>query len=135
MAQPGDEVFPVGVPVRDWVAYHGRQRPGKTAVLCIDSGESRTWRELDQCVGAVAAGLRDEFGVRPGDRVCLLAENDVRTFELHFACVRLGGIFPPLNWRLEPAELLALIDDRGPVMLVHGGEHAAVARRLAGKRA
>jgi fatty-acyl-CoA synthase len=106
-----------------------------TAVLCVDSGESRTWRELDQRVGAVAAGLRDEFGVRPGDRVCLLAENDVRTFELHFACVRLGAIFAPLNWRLEPTELLALIDDCGPVMLAHDGEHAPVARRLADERA
>jgi fatty-acyl-CoA synthase len=92
-------VFPIDIPVRDWVAYHAVARPGKTAVHCVDTGESRTWAEFDPRVGAVAGGLRDALGIRPGDRVCLLAENDVRTFELHFACVRAA------RRDLRPAEL------------------------------
>ena len=131
MIEPSDAIFPIDVPVRDWVAYHSIGRPGKTAVHCVDTGESRTWAEFDQRVGAVAAGLRDALGVRPGDRVSLLAENDVRTFELHFACVRLGAIFAPLNWRLELTELRDIVDDCLPALLVHDDEHETMARRLA----
>lgn len=134
MMQQDSGVFSVGVPVRDWVAYHGTRRPGSVAVHCIDTGESRTWSELDQRVGAVTGGLRDVLGVRAGDRVCLLAENDVRTFELHFACVRLGAIFVPLNWRLELTELLGIIDDCQPALLVHDEEHEKTARRMAAQR-
>ena len=104
---------------------------GKTAVHCVDTGESRTWAEFDQRVGAVVSGLRDALGVRPGDRVYLLAENDVRTFELHFACVRLGAIFEPLNWRLGLTELRGIVDDCRPPRLAHDDEHQAIARRLA----
>jgi fatty-acyl-CoA synthase len=127
-------VFPIDVPVRDWVAYHAITRPEKTALHCIDTGESRTWAEFDRRVGAVAGGLRDALGIRPGDRVCLLAENDVRTFELHFACVRLGAIFAPLNWRLELTELRGIVDDCQPSLLVHDDEHETMATRLAAGR-
>jgi acyl-CoA synthetase (AMP-forming)/AMP-acid ligase II len=127
-------VFPIDVPVRDWVAYHAITRPEKTALHCIDTGESRTWAEFDRRVGAVAGGLRDALGIRPGDRVCLLAENDVRTFELHFACVRLGAIFAPLNWRLELTELRGIVDDCQPGLLVHDDEHETMATRLAAGR-
>lgn len=131
MTEPGGPVFPIDVPVRDWVAYHAMTRPGKIAVHCADTGESRTWAEFDRRVGAVAGGLRDALGVRPGDRVCLLAENDVRTFELHFACVRLGAIFAPLNWRLELAELSGIVEDCKPAVLVHDDEYEDAAGRLA----
>jgi fatty-acyl-CoA synthase len=67
-------VFPVAMPLRDWVAYHGTVHPDHEAVRCVESGESRTWREFDQRVGALAAGLRDGLGVAKGDRVALLAE-------------------------------------------------------------
>ncbi|MCU1658611.1 MAG: AMP-dependent synthetase, partial [Pseudonocardiales bacterium] len=124
----------IGVPMRDWVDYHGRRRPHHTAITCVDTDESRTWRQLDERVGALAAGLRDQLGVRRGDRVSVLAENDVRTFELHFACVRIGAIFAPLNWRLETGELIGILDDCQPVLLVHDDEHASTAVSLAADR-
>jgi fatty-acyl-CoA synthase len=128
-------VAPIAVPVRDWVAYHAMARPDAVAVHCFDSGESRTWMEFDQRVGALAAGLRDRMGVARGDRIALLAENDVRTFELQFACIRMGAIFVPLNWRLELPELAETIADCQPVLLIHDDTHAQSAARLAAGRA
>jgi fatty-acyl-CoA synthase len=110
-------------------------RPDAVAVHCFDSGESRTWMEFDQRVGALAAGLLDRVGVARGDRIALLAENDVRTFELQFACIRIGAIFVPLNWRLELPELTETIADCEPVLLVHDDMHAESAARLAAGRA
>ena len=131
--RPG--VVPIAVPVRDWVAYHAMARPDAVAVHCFDSGESRTWMEFDQRVGALAAGLRDQMGVARGDRIALLAENDVRTFELQFACIRMGAIFVPLNWRLELPELAETIADCQPALLIHDDTHAQGAARLAAGRA
>jgi fatty-acyl-CoA synthase len=37
---------------------------------------------------------------------------------LHFACVRTGAIFVPLNWRLTPAEIGFLVEDCEPSLLV-----------------
>src|SRR5258708_2952572 len=131
--RPG--VVPVAVPVRDWVAYHAMARPDAVAVHCFDSGESRTWMEFDQRVGALAAGLRDRMGVARGDRIALLAENDVRTFELQFACIRMGAIFVPLNWRLELPELAETIAHCQPALLIHDDTHAQSAAQLAAGRA
>jgi len=129
-SHPGS-VFPVTMPLRDWVAYHGTVHPDHEAVRCVESGESRTWHQFDQRVGALAAGLRDGLGVAAGDRVALLAENDVRTFEVQFACIRIGAIFAPLNWRLGVPELAEIIDDCQPVLLVHDDAYAETAGRLA----
>jgi fatty-acyl-CoA synthase len=124
-------VFPIEVPVQDWIAYHALARQDAVAVHCVESGETRTWGELDQRVGLLAAALRQQLGIGPGDRVALLAENDVRTFELHFACVRIGAIFVPLNWRLELPELAETANDCGPALLVHDDTHSARAGQLA----
>jgi fatty-acyl-CoA synthase len=130
----GGGVFPVAMPIRDWVAYHAGVHPDHEAVRCVESGESRTWREFDRRVGALAAGLRGRLGVGPGDRVALLAENDVRTFEVQFACVRIGAIFTPLNWRLKPRELAEIIDDCQPVLVIHDDAYADAAGGLASRR-
>ena len=58
------------------------------------------------------------LGVGVGDRVLLLAEGDTRTFEVQFACMRLGAIMVPLNWRLALPELVDLALDAEP-SIVH----------------
>jgi fatty-acyl-CoA synthase len=54
-----------------------------------------------------------------GDRVALISENSTRVFELQFACMRLGLILVPLNWRLTTHELIQLLSDSEPSALVH----------------
>ena len=51
-----------------------------------------------------AADLHSQ-GVRRGDRVAYLGPNHPATIVVLLACLRLGAIFIPLNWRLAPAEL------------------------------
>jgi fatty-acyl-CoA synthase len=121
----------MGASCFDWAGYHSRRRPDTVAVANADSPFALTWAQLEGRVARLAhllAGL----GVRRGDRVALLAENDARYFEVQFACIRLGAAFVPLNIRLSPAELRAILDDAGPALLIHdsglaalGGEEAA----------
>jgi fatty-acyl-CoA synthase len=49
---------------------------------------------------------------------------------LQLGCVRAGAVFVPLNWRLTPVELAALIADAGPNLLFHDGDSGDVAAGL-----
>ena len=67
----------------------------------------------------LAIALRSEFGINRGDRVAVLAENDSNTFEVQFACWKLGAIFVPLNWRLTIPELKYIVSDADPSLIIH----------------
>lgn len=112
--------------IKDWVARHARHRPEAVALADVESGLTVSWAELERRVGLLAAVLRDR-GIGAGDRVALLAENDVRAFELQFACMRLGAIFVPLNWRLTGPELHQQLADAEPALLVHDSAWAELA--------
>ena len=56
------------------------------------------------------------------------------TFDVQFACGRLGAIFVPLNWRLANPELLAILADCTPAMLIYDPEFAERAGHLAQAR-
>ncbi len=87
----------------NWLAMHARFRP--TAEALVDVGGMRwTYTQAHERALRWAGRLAQE-GVRPGDRVALLAHNTIETFALLFACAELGATLVPLNWRLTPVEL------------------------------
>jgi fatty-acyl-CoA synthase len=116
----------------DWVDYHAQHRPDALAFGCVEDESRMTWAQLEQRVAGVAATLR-ERGVRHGDRVALIAENHPRVFEVQFACMRLGALFVPLNWRLHTAEIQEICLDARPQLMVHDGVWAKVAIEVAEK--
>src|SRR5450631_1948300 len=56
-----------------------------------------SYAELASRVEAVAGGLHEEFGVRPGDCVAVLAPNRLEVPVLVLALLRLGAVVVPLN--------------------------------------
>ena len=115
----------------DWVDEHARRTPNATALACVETGETRTWAELEARVARLSYVLASGFGVKAGDRVTTLTENDTRTFELQFACMRIGAIMAPLNWRLAQAELEVMAADADPSLIVFDGTWEASAVALA----
>lgn len=115
----------------DWVDYNARRYSDADALEDADTGTTITWSELEQHVAATAGLLREAFGVRAGDRICVLADNSVWMFVIQFAAMRIGAIFVPLNWRLSPNELAALATDCGPVLVFHDATWADGAHALA----
>jgi fatty-acyl-CoA synthase len=113
--------------------FHAARIPAEAALSNGDTGVDYSWADLDRRVGRVATVLADQFGVSAGDRVALLSENDPRVLELQFACMRLGALFVPLNWRLSPPELHTIVQDAEPALMVHDGEWRALAVELAEK--
>ena len=100
-----------------------RRYPLQTAVVC---GETRlTYPELDQRVTALAAALEAE-GVEAGDRVLWLGQNCHRVLELTLALSKLGAVVCPVNWRQSEGELVFVVNDAAPrVVIAQRGEVAA----------
>jgi fatty-acyl-CoA synthase len=113
--------------VHDWLARRAALDPERTALIDANHGERRiSYREWDAAVSRTAAFLHHALGVGRGDRVAVLAYNCVEFLDLVFACAKLGAILQPLNWRLSPAELRALLVDAEPSVLVFGTEFRAL---------
>src|SRR5712692_2020151 len=83
----------------------------------IQGERSLTFRELPRRVEALAAGLAD-LGIGKGDRVCVLAQNDVDYVVLYGACARQGIIVYPINWRLTAQEVERVVERAAPKMMV-----------------
>ena len=90
------------------VRYWARWRPEHTAVIYDDREVS--WGELDARSDAIARGLRNA-GVAKGDRVGLLMANRIEAPLATVACLKLGAILVPHNFRLTGAEILPLLED------------------------
>lgn len=65
--------------------------PAAEAFHWVDRGRGETYADAVASMGGVAAGLH-EVGVRPGDRVSIVAHNGLDYLHAMFACWRLGAI-------------------------------------------
>ena len=88
---------------------------------------SLTYAELAQRVAALAAGLR-ELGVRPEERVVLVASDRPETVITFLALLRMGAVAVPASTMYNGAELGELLRDTRARVVVATGEFAAVAR-------
>ncbi len=85
--------------------------PGSPAIV-TPGGAVRTWRETRERAARVAGGLGAR-GVRPGDRVAVLAPNHPHYLETYLALAWMGAVAVPLNTRLSSAELGFQVEDAG----------------------
>lgn len=76
------------------------------------------YAEHVRLVASVACGLRERFGVKPGDRVAILAANCPAWLLTCWATVSSGGIVAALNGWWTPDEILYGIEDCEPTLLV-----------------
>ena len=58
------------------------------------------------------------LGVAAGERVAMLHRNCHRFFEVYFAALHVGAVLVPLNPRLAPAEMKAILEDARVSLLV-----------------
>jgi acyl-CoA synthetase (AMP-forming)/AMP-acid ligase II len=102
-------------------------RPDATALIFED--RVTRYAALDRRASQVANGLAD-FGIRRHDRVGYLGRNSDLYFELLFGAARLGAVLVPLNWRLAPPEIGAIVADAGITTLFVGPGFDAVPAAL-----
>jgi acyl-CoA synthetase (AMP-forming)/AMP-acid ligase II len=91
--------------------------PDKAALVLGD--EVRSYRKLTRRMAQIANVARDHFGIRPGDRVTLVAPNIIDYPELVAGLSDIGAIVATLNPRLTAAELRAILADCTPRLLIY----------------
>jgi long-chain acyl-CoA synthetase len=114
-----------------WVDRHGRRRRDEPAVA---DGERvhATWSELAARTAGAAAGLRDDLGLTPGDRVAIVMRNRPEYLEGLFAIWHAGLVAVPVNARLHRDEIAYILEDSRSSVVLTDDDHAEDVESLVG---
>ncbi len=113
--------------LQDAVAHHATHTPQATALYF--EGHAISYLQLWQRVLAATHILAAQ-GVTQGQRIAYLGLNDPALLVLLVALQRLGAICLPLNYRLAPAELTAILQHAQANLLLADSAHADIATAL-----
>ena len=92
--------------------------PDDTALA--HGGRRRTWRELDERAGRLAAALRD-VGLGPDSKVAFYLYNSNEYLETLFACFKLRAVPANVNYRYTEEELAYLLENSDAEAIVYHG--------------
>lgn len=109
---------PQTIPQQDWTARWALYSPEKVAAKEAETGHTLTYGQLGRLSDALCTHLQQQYGVQTGDRIALLAENNLEYIALFAAMQRMGFVLVPLNYRLASAELDYLLKDSGPKLVI-----------------
>ena len=115
--------------VGDIAAANARKHPDAEAV--VDGERRLTWRALHDRVMRLANAFGDGLRIEPGQRASILAHNCLEYYEFFHAAAAAGVVAAPLNQRLAPRELAAIVEQIEPRVILCDRAHAEVATDLA----
>jgi len=80
-------------------------------------GRTQSWSKFSSRMHSMAKALRD-LGVKPGDRVAFLGMNSHWLVEMYVVPSMIGAICVPVNYRLSEDEMVTLVADCAPEVLI-----------------
>ncbi len=104
-------------------AKYARLDPSREALIDVPNDRRMTYGELDERVRRLANAFVGGLGLRKGDRVAVIAKNCIEYMEVYYACARCGLITQPINWRLGTREMIRILADGEPAVVVMSGEY------------
>ena len=105
----------------DAVTYTARKHGAEAAL--VYEGRTVTYEELDRRVRQLANAIAELAA--PGDRVAILSENRPQYVECYYGVPRAGMGLCFLNYRLNPHELVRIVNDAEPTVLITEPEYLA----------
>src|SRR5215470_7183256 len=108
---------------------YAAETPDRVAATLAETGETLTFGQLEERSVRLAHVLH-EAGLRPGDVVALLTENNLRAFEVYWAAMRSGLYITAVNWHLKPDEIAYIVNDSGATALIVSAGQAAAAEAV-----
>lgn len=100
--------------------------PDKPAIIVAESGETVSYAQLDTRSQRFARHLYDT-GVRPGDHVAALCDNQARALEIYWAAMRSGLYITFINSQLSADEAAYIVNDCGAKTFVVAARFAGIA--------
>lgn len=108
---------------------HVDRFPDKPAIIMAETGETLTYRQLEDNSIRLARHLRDA-GLRRGDHLALLSGNDPKVYEVYWAALRSGLYITAVNRHLSAPEISYIVNDCGAKALIVSAELAGVAAEI-----
>lgn len=102
----------------DWLKRWNQYSPQNVAIKDGDSGREITYSQLFEAASRGAEYLVQAYSIRRGDRVALLATNELESVFLFFALQRLGATLVPINFRLTKREVDHIVRDSEPSLII-----------------
>ena len=109
--------------IATWVERNAKRLPDRPAHAVGDT-VTATWQEFADRVGHLAAGLRQQCGLAPGDRVAIVMSNAPEYLEAQFAIWYAGLVAVPVNARLHREEIAYILEHSGTALVITDAEHA-----------
>ncbi|HXZ93702.1 MAG TPA: acyl-CoA synthetase [Burkholderiales bacterium] len=110
--------------------HHAARTPDKPAYVMARSGETVTYRQLEERSNQGAQLFR-ACGLARGDHIALMLDNNARYFEICFAAQRSGLLFTAMSTRLAPQEAEYILRDCGAKAFIVSASLAEAATELA----
>ena len=108
---------------------HAQTNPDKPAYIMAATGETVSYKELDERSNQVAQLFR-AGGLKPGDAIAIFMENNARYFEICWAAQRSGLYFTCISSRLTAGEIEYIAADCGAKMFFTSKALEKTAREL-----
>jgi fatty-acyl-CoA synthase len=113
--------------IGDIARLNAKRYPEKMALIMGD--DFLTYRQLNQQANQLAYGLLS-MGIRPGDRVAILALNCIECVMVQYAVAKCGSVLVPLNFRYKKDELVYAINNSSPKVLILGPEFVSLVEEV-----
>lgn len=107
----------------DVVRLNAKRYPEKTAIMTNEG--IMTYGQLNTRCNQIANGLVAS-GVKPGDRVAIFALNCLDYVPVVYAILKSGATCVPINFRSKSDELVYVINNATPKILLHDNNLAAM---------
>ncbi|MBC8635690.1 acyl-CoA synthetase [Caballeronia sp. EK] len=114
-----------------YLGDHAELTPGKPAAINSTTGDVLTYRELDERSNRFAQCLY-AIGLRRGDHIAMVLENNMRCFEVCWAALRSGLLITPVNRFLTAPEAAGIIADSDARVVVSSYAMRELAAELTG---
>ena len=108
---------------------YAKTHPDKPAYIMAASGETVTFKQLEERSNQIAHALR-AAGCKPGDTIGLFAENSPRYFEICWGAQRAGLYYVAMSSRLTAPEVQYLVEDSGTRLFIAGQSKGEIAKEI-----
>lgn len=114
----------------DWLKQWKNFSPEKVALIDGDHGKSFTYSQAFHLASQMASVLKETYKIQAGDRVAVLAMNEIESIVLFFALHRLGAILVPINYRLTEREISHILTDCKPQLILYQEQYQEIVQKL-----
>ncbi len=114
-------------------AFLAQSDPDRLALILADTGETLTYRELDEGSNRVAHLFRS-LGLKPGDRIGVMMRNSLEFAKVYWGATRSGLFVTLLSTHLKPDEASYILNDSNAKALIVSASLGETVRALVNER-